>query len=115
MTRELGSISDQGRFSAFRAEVNKKSRQISPSAAITSGLKYMPVGTLGAEVGEDMNLREVQLSSRAVIPALLVCAAVAAVALALPINRDPAVRAEEAHEREPRDGAGERPRDRPPL
>jgi hypothetical protein len=39
-----------------------------------------------------MNLREVQLSSRAVIP----------VALALPINRDPADRAYEARERERR-------------
>jgi hypothetical protein len=40
-----------------------------------------------------MNLREVQLSSRCVIP----------VALALPINRDPADRAYDARERERRD------------
>ena len=45
-----------------------------------------------------MNLREVQLSSRCVIP----------VALALPINRDPAERVNEARERERRD-ASEQP------
>ena len=56
-------------------------------------------GTLGAEVGEDMNLREVQLSSRCVIP----------VALALPINREPAVRPNEAPERDRRDSDTERP------
>jgi hypothetical protein len=51
-----------------------------------------------------MNLREVQLSSRCVIP----------VALALPINREPGERATEAREREHRDG-GERPSINRPL
>ncbi len=46
-----------------------------------------------------MNLREVQLSSRAVIP----------IALALPINHDPAVREHEAREREHRSGAEKQP------
>ena len=46
-----------------------------------------------------MNLREVQLSSRSVIP----------VALALPINRDPVSRANEDRERDRREHGGERP------
>lgn len=50
-----------------------------------------------------MNLREVQLSSRCVIP----------IALALPINREPE-RASEAREREHRDG-GQRPSFNRPL
>jgi hypothetical protein len=44
------------------------------------------------ELRSEMNLREVQLSSRSVIP----------VALALPINRDPAIHVHEARERERR-------------
>jgi hypothetical protein len=51
-----------------------------------------------------MNLREVQLSSRCVIP----------VALALPINRDPDERANDARERERRE-CGERPSVNRPL
>lgn len=46
-----------------------------------------------------MNLREVQLSSRSVIP----------VALAIPINRDPADREHEARERERRNVGVGRP------
>jgi len=52
-----------------------------------------------------MNLREVQLSSRSVIP----------VALALPINRDPADRVYEARERERRENGGERPSANGPI
>jgi hypothetical protein len=60
---------------------------------------------ISKRVGErDMNLREVQLSSRCVIP----------VALALPINREPGERANEARERDRRDG-GERPSINRPL
>lgn len=53
-----------------------------------------------------MNLREVQLSSRFVIP----------VALALPINRAPSIeRANEASERERRECGAERPSPNSPL
>jgi hypothetical protein len=52
-----------------------------------------------------MNLREVQLSSRCVIP----------VALAIPINRDPADRAFEARERERRGNSVEQPTANSPV